>query len=370
MLFSKPDIPEDLYRALIDKLHRKKGDHPVQRLTRQESELIRKIKLETELSNLNNVTRTSAYADFYWENNEIDWAFLAHMVSRNGGWNMTDLAGEFIPRLLNKQDRLAAFCVLERCNWLIFHDAYPQLLLYGESKRQGKNLFHLLPFFGVSSFMSVLWHDFWQRKDAKILTVGLIINEQNVIESRVIKNLSFQQGLQFHLQDLFNLNVVFFPYETKPNDIQLAGVLNQDFVKLKARIKTGKRLYAILFEQKEIHRGVLKWAKGKRHTGSRNDFWPWFFTQEKPEENENYLAQRIKGERISPHAPRIYSPVLQKAWADMTHLPAGGGDWFKNKEMIKHLTMDASHSEPNCTAAYIKALRKLEIMANTRSQLT
>lgn len=60
-------------------------------LTFSEQELLNRIRRMTQEHNLNNVTRTKAYLEFYLRHPEIHWAFLGHMVSRNGGWNMTDL---------------------------------------------------------------------------------------------------------------------------------------------------------------------------------------------------------------------------------------------------------------------------------------
>ena len=63
------------------------------KLTKEEQLIINKIKIQTEQLNKNNVTRTRAYYQFYIQYPEIHWALLGHMVSRNGGWNMTDLKG-------------------------------------------------------------------------------------------------------------------------------------------------------------------------------------------------------------------------------------------------------------------------------------
>ncbi|MDP4162202.1 MAG: DUF2515 family protein, partial [Bacillota bacterium] len=65
-------------------------------LTSDEHKLVNQIKEKTKKFNRNNLTRTKAYLDFYNNHPEIHWSFLAHMVSRNGGWNMTDLKGEFL----------------------------------------------------------------------------------------------------------------------------------------------------------------------------------------------------------------------------------------------------------------------------------
>ncbi|PGB24080.1 DUF2515 family protein, partial [Bacillus wiedmannii] len=61
------------------------------KLTKEEQLIINNIKIQTEQLNKNNVTRTRAYYQFYIQYPEIHWALLGHMVSRNGGWNMTDL---------------------------------------------------------------------------------------------------------------------------------------------------------------------------------------------------------------------------------------------------------------------------------------
>ena len=94
--------------------------------------------------------------DFYIRHPEIHWVFLAHMVSRNAGWNMTDLKGGFLTKLLMKKESQAFFDFLERGNWLIFQDAYPQLLVYEESKRNKTNLLYLLPHLHISYFMETL----------------------------------------------------------------------------------------------------------------------------------------------------------------------------------------------------------------------
>lgn len=138
-------LPQSLKR--IKKELRAKSKKFPQTPSLNEKKIIEKIQLQTQELNVNNVTRTKAYLDFYLKHPEIHWAFLGHMVSRNGGWNMTDLKGGLLTRLLSRTEALNFFNFLERGNWLIFQDAYPQFLLYEESLRSGKNLFYLLPFF-------------------------------------------------------------------------------------------------------------------------------------------------------------------------------------------------------------------------------
>lgn len=117
------------------------------KLTFEEVFLIEKIRECTEELNKNNVTRTNNYLDFYIRHQEIHWALLGHLVSRNGGWNMTDLQGELLSNLLSEQERQDFFSFLERGNWLIFQDIYPQFLLYEESLKRNKKPLLPLVFF-------------------------------------------------------------------------------------------------------------------------------------------------------------------------------------------------------------------------------
>lgn len=83
------------------------------------------IRTETAVLNRNNITRTQAYLAFYNRNPEIHWAFLAHMVSRNGGYHMTDLKSSNMTHLLDRAERQKFFLFLERANSAIFADAFP-----------------------------------------------------------------------------------------------------------------------------------------------------------------------------------------------------------------------------------------------------
>lgn len=111
---------KDVERELKKK---SKGRFPLSQtlaLTEREQRLIQSIVKHTKNLNKNNVTRTEAYFQFYTNYPEIHWAFLGHMVSRNGGWNMTDLKGDLLTKLLTPDEQLAFFSFLERGNWLIF----------------------------------------------------------------------------------------------------------------------------------------------------------------------------------------------------------------------------------------------------------
>ena len=338
-------------------------------LTIEDEKRLNKIKQTTHLLNKNNVTRTKAYIDFYKRHPEIHWAFLGHMVSRNGGWNMTDLKGGFLSRLLSKKESNAFFNFLERGNWLIFQDAYPQFLVYEESKRSGKNLFYYLPYLHVSTFMETMWNHFWNEVDPYLLTTSLIINEQNYLESRVLKNQTFQKNIfntvEFKLQDFLALSHILFPY-TKNGKMKLIGQTLHQFESLHERILLGKRLYNILFYDVERLHSIEKWAMEHPHSGSRMDYWPHLFHYVNEEVPGKGFMPRIKSCSIIKGMPRIYSPRLEFAWKNQKHDPANVGDWYEDWRIIYYLTVLEDYMDGEIENEYCKTLEKLELAAITK----
>lgn len=306
--------------------------------------LVERIRLETAQGNRNNVTRTEAYRNLYFRTPELHWALLAHLVSRNGGWNMTDLQGEWLPRLLTEEQRRSVFLFLERANALIFQDAYPQLLLYQWSRSLGRGLFHLLPAFGVSRFMEPVWRLFWKEGDSALLTTALIVNEQHYIEGRVVRNEFFEKRvlhtLFFGLQSRLQLNGVFFPYgrgneessdacKGADSELQLAGLILESFRDVEERIEFGKRLYAMLFGVPRVFDGARCFAAVVKHSGSRSDYAPQLFEEVRQGAPQRIYEEKLLGGRLKPGAARIYSPALLSAWKDRPVEPAEPGDWFE-----------------------------------------
>lgn len=66
-----------------------KRDEEMVSFTKEEKQLITYIKEKTAIANMDNISRTRAYQQYYLRNKEVEWSFLASMVSRNAGWNMT-----------------------------------------------------------------------------------------------------------------------------------------------------------------------------------------------------------------------------------------------------------------------------------------
>lgn len=310
-----------------------------------EQMLIERIMADTAEANRNNITRTEAYRNIYFHTPELHWALLAHLVSRNGGWNMTDLQGEWLPRLLTESQRRDVFLFLERANALIFQDAYPQLLLYQWSRNLDRSFFHLLPVFGVSRFMLPVWKLFWRERDSALLTTALIVNEQHYIEGRVVRNEYFESRvlntLFFGLQSVMQLNGVFFPYGSGGKDgeegcgeLQVAGLIMESFSDLDERIEFGKRLYAMLFGVPRVFEGARSFAAAVKHSGSRADYAPLLFKEVRDRPPRRVYEEKLLGGRLKPGAERIYSPALQTAWKDHPIDPVEQGDWFMSAAQV------------------------------------
>ncbi|MDF2961995.1 MAG: hypothetical protein K0S39_3730 [Paenibacillus sp.] len=337
-------------------------------LSAAEQALVRRIREDTAYHNRNNVTRTMAYWNLYRRHPELHWAFLAHMVSRNGGWSMTDLRGELLPYLLNEDQQGHVFTLLERANALIFHDAYPQLLLYAASRRMASPLFHLLSRLQISVFMRAVWELFWERSDSALLTEALIINEQHYIEQRIVQHPSYRKlvldTLFFNAQSLLQLNQVVFPYAEK-DGLRLAGLVLENFSNLAERIEVGKKLYAILFGIPVVYQGSHQFADSKPHTGSRTDYWPHLFTpvRQTPPVPRGQLKEWLDGCKLRPGASRLYSPFLSHAWKNQTMDQPEPGDWY-DKDSGSGLSFFSSVQPPfsfEMTHEYCFGLNKIEL---------
>lgn len=372
MVKKQPKLPQALIKIKKD-LKIKEGKIPnIQRLSLDEKKLMEEINVQTKGLNINNVTRTKAYLQFYNRHPDIHWAFLGHMVSRNGGWNMTDLKGEFLSRLLTKQEQMSFFTFLERGNWLIFQDAYPQFLIYEESLKRGKSLFHLLPHMHVSAFMETIWNHYWKEHNSYLLTIALIINEQNYLEKRVIKNPLFQkkifQSLEFKLQDYLSLNHILFPF-IEHQKTTLIGQTLHHFESLHERILLGKRLYSILFQNKQRLMKVNEWANQHPHTGSRKDYWPHIFHDVKEGLPGRQLKPHIKSCKLIPGSPRIYSPKLTFAWKNRKHRPPETHDWFHSWKVLHYFTKYDKKINGEILNEYCKTLERLELAAITKKAI-
>ncbi|MFK2826456.1 DUF2515 family protein [Bacillus sp. B190/17] len=339
-------------------------------LSKQDQQLLQYIRRQTYQLNRDNVTRTKAYLDFYCLYPEVHWAFLGHMVSRNGGWNMTDLRGDFFSRILNEEKRQVFFTFLERGNWLIFQDAYPQFLLFAESERQKRNLFYLLPYLNISLFMEVIWNQYWRKRDRYLLAIALIINEQSYLEQRIIQNSLFKEKvfhtLEFVLQDVLSVNHILFPYEGERESegkASLVGLTLHHFGSLHERIMLGKRLYRLLFQDENQLKKVFRWAVDHPHTGSRKDYWKDVFNDVDEGVPGTRFTRRLKGCQLRNGAIRLYSPRLEYAWKNVEHPEAELGDWFHHWNVIDYLQDENESIHGEIIDEYCETIEKLELAA-------
>ncbi|WP_233275018.1 DUF2515 family protein [Calidifontibacillus oryziterrae] len=276
-----------------------------------ENKIVAYIRDTTIKGNIDNITRTKLYQQFFFRNPEIEWAFLASMVSRNAGWNMTDLRGVWFPKMINQSLRDQIFFTYERANWLIFLDAFPQLLLYEICKRERTNHFYLLQYFRVSLFMQNEWQRFWEQKDRKRLLTALIVNEQNVIQKPVIEHWYYKRkvfhSLPFLFQDWMHYSCVLFPTV----DGELYGFSVHDFSDLNERIELGKKLAWLLFHHHYFSQ-FKKFAQWTEHTGSRYDY------------EQYYLTKKQKG-----------TPLLREVYPIVEHERHVFHDWYRKNKSVE-----------------------------------
>lgn len=276
----------------------------------KEDDYIHYITKSTKAHNFDNISRTKAYEKFYFKYPEIKWALVASIVSRNAGWNMTDLRLPPYEQMLSHVEQMRLFLTYERANWLIFSDAYPQLLTYQMSVQLNKPCFHLLKYFNVSTFMIDEWIYFWQTNDQNRLMISLIINEQNVIQQPIINNDYYKYHIFFRLpyllQDFFLVNAIIIP--TKAG--QLYGQFVHDFTKISKRITLGKEIATIIFKP-HIYQDLIDFIMTTETTGSRFEY-------------EQYLSINIP-----------YSRPLRLLYQIHNHTPINQSDWSRQTKVKK-----------------------------------
>lgn len=314
-----------------------------------EAELIHTIKLETERKNADNISRTKAYLDYYLETPEIIWSFLASMVSRNGGYSMCDLEGQWFPRLIKQPEvRQRLFLTFERANWLIFRDAYSQLLLYSYSTKKNTPMFHLLNYLDVSAFMVKEWNLFWLYRDKKRLMTALIVNEQNVIQQPVISHPIFKKRvfstMMFSFEDSLHFSTVLFP----TCEGELYGASVNGFKSVHKRINLGKRLAEILFNPRHYPL-ILEFALNTEHTASRHDYEKYF-----------------------PFHKRRDTPFLRCTFPIIEHHYHRQYDWFEKRRFHKEwISEEVRHIHPaHLTKWYLKKQKQLHALAAVKDIFT
>ena len=218
--------------------------------------------------------------------------------------------------------------------------------------------------------METIWNHFWSNQETYILAIALIINEQSYLEKRVVQNPIYQKGvinkLEFLLQDLFSFNHILFPFGKR----NLVGQTLHQFESLNERILLGKRLYDVLFKNKERLKQVLEWAKIQPHTGSRKDYWPHIFNNVNEGIPGFAYQTRLKACQLRPKARRIYSPVLENAWKNRSQSEAEKGDWFEDPLVVEYLLDDNEKIDGEIRNEYCKTLERLELAAIAKKAIS
>jgi hypothetical protein len=308
-------------------------------LKTDEQVILQEIRRKTEKANLDNISRTEAYANFYSRHPEIRWSFLASMVSRNAGWNMCDLEGQWMPLTIDMYTRTILFSTYERANWLIFADAYPQLLIYESSKLDGKPYFYLLSKLRVSSFMQKEWCLFWQEKNRERLLTSLIINEQNIIQKPIIDHPFYKKkvfhSFAFKFQDWLHFSSVIFPTLHG----ELYGCSVHDFWNKTKRIELGKKLSRLLFEP-SLYPHFVQFSNQITHTGSRHDY-----------------------ERFLKIDKRRDTPFLRTTFPVIHHHQSESNEWKASKRQMKRwLEPVPFPKKVNITRWYEKKRMQLQVL--------
>ncbi|WP_042346473.1 DUF2515 family protein [Bacillus massiliigorillae] len=312
---------------------------PLESNKTHQQDLISIIMNYTTKYNKDNISRTNAYFTFFKMYPEIKWAFLASMVSRNAGWNMCDLEGAILPKTLPPHFRKELFLTYETTNFLIFKDAFPQLLLYHYSTKTSTSLFHLNKYFSTSYFMCKEWELFWKERNENRLMTSLIINEQNVVQKPIIEGAFFQKKVfQSHIflfQDLLHFSAVLFPTVRG----ELYGASAHSFRKLDERIYLGKVLANILFSS-ELFPHFYQFAAKTEHTGSREDY-------------EQYFPYRKQ--RETPYLRTVY-PVIDLSSVEK-------GDWEQTQKVKSKWVRNVSKPKNiNITKWYEKKQKQFRLL--------
>lgn len=230
---------------------------------------------QLDARNVDNVSRTHSYLELYTYTREhgpeLPWLFMAHLVSRNAGYTMTDLAraldDERTPREGPMRDGIFNFMAMfERANYLIFHDAWFHVLhhLLGRSAQ--------LPVGRTPAFVREAWPRYEAAARAGVdaaleraLVLDLVHNEQHFIERRVVHNPRYQAGMML-------LSMMESSGREKPLVFPVgdAQIRVGKFAEIGRRIATGAIIFDEVLADRSQRDAAWAWAMQHPHTGARS----------------------------------------------------------------------------------------------------
>lgn len=232
---------------------------------------------ELDARNVDNVARTDSYLELYaWtraDGRDLPWVLMAHLVSRNAGYLMTDLARtldgrQVEPSLADAMRTL--FLLLERANYLIFLDAWHHVLHHLGGRTDA-----LAPP-RTPAFMV----DAWRRYEAdapappaalpaaleRRIVLELVHNEQHLIEHRAVHHPHLAAGLRL-------LALVEASGREKPLHFALddaPAITVAGFAQVARRIDAGRRIFDDVIADRGRRDALYAWARATPHTGSRD----------------------------------------------------------------------------------------------------
>lgn len=228
---------------------------------------------EIDERNADNVSRTDSYLELYAFTREhppdLPWLLMAHLVSRNGGYLMCDVARSLDNKrsVFSERALIELFLLLERANYLIFFDAWHHVIhhLLGRSGE-------LAP--GRSPrFVRDAWLRYERARRGRGVDLALerglvedlVTNEQNYIERRVVHHPRF---------DAPRAIITFIEAVGSEAPIVLPDVTTRicvgGFALLERRIATGMRIFDEAIADRARRDAAFEWARSKPHDGSRS----------------------------------------------------------------------------------------------------
>lgn len=221
---------------------------------------------ELDERNRDNVSRTASYLELYaWTRDhgrELPWVLMAHLVSRNAGYQMSEIARHLARPGIEPYQAEALrwlFVLLERGNFLIFWDAWWHVL-HALAGRAGALSAPRTP-----RFMIDAWARHAAAPDERTLVLDLVTNEQNLIERRAVHHPDLAQGrLAIDLLEASGRErPLHFPAADAP-PITVGG-----FRVLERRIAAGTRIFDEVVADGARRDAMFAWALAHPHTGSR-----------------------------------------------------------------------------------------------------
>lgn len=210
--------------------------------------------------NRDNVARTESYLELYRYTVDhppaLPWVLMAHLVSRNAGYWMTSLARRIERRPEQAPALENLFLLLERANFLIFHDAWFHCVTYLRDGPEG------LPPGRVTAYVREAWTRFAKEPDERRLVVDLVVNEQNFIEHRVVRAERF--ALAMSMIDVIEASGRERPIALPDTD---AAITVGGFRELDRRIRTGERIFDEALADRARRDRIAAWAEAHPHTG-------------------------------------------------------------------------------------------------------